>query len=68
MNLTPDKKVHINGLSVEALLRHVRYAPAGDPWFQGETGNYWFQRLREMRVQDEAAYVRASKQTGWGDL
>ena len=40
MKLTPKNKAHIDALSYEELLSKVRYAPAGDPWFQDETGDY----------------------------
>jgi hypothetical protein len=65
MNLTPDNKAHIDGLSYESLLRHNRFAPAGDDWFQGETGTYWLKRMAEKRSEDSAEAVAASKRIGW---
>jgi hypothetical protein len=65
MNLTPENKAIIDAYSVEELLRHNRFAPIGDPWFQDETGDYWLRRLAQKRDEDNAAYVQASKRIGW---
>lgn len=65
MDLTPENKEHIDSLSVEQLLRRWRTSPAGDPWFQGETGSYWLERMNELRDQNNAAYVAASKRIGF---
>lgn len=69
MKLTKENLSHIDGLSYEQLLRHWRNAPAGDPWFEGETGEYWSARMMAMRAQPggDAEHVRASKSIGWGD-
>ncbi len=64
MELTPENKAHIDSLSYETLLRRWRHAPAGDPWFQGETGDYWSERMGELRQQG-ADHVGASKRIGW---
>lgn len=63
MDLTPERKAHIDGLSYEQLLSKWRYAPAGDTWFQGETGRYWGERMKELRGQPggQEEYVRSSK-------
>ena len=66
MKLTDERKAHIDGLSVYSLLHKNRFAPAGDPWFEGETGEYWLKRLAEKRDEDNGAYVSASKTMGWG--
>lgn len=65
MDLTPENKAHIDGLSIYSLLRHIRFAPSGDPWFQGETGDYWMKRYGEKRDADPGAHVAASKSIGW---
>ncbi len=65
MELTPENKTHIDGLSYEELLRHNRYAPPGDPWFSGATGTYWIKRMAELRAADPGAAVAASKRIGW---
>ena len=67
MKLTAENKQHIDSMSYPQLLSHWRYAPSGDPWFEGETGDYWSERMRELRSQPEgdAAHVAASKAIGW---
>ena len=65
MGLTPENKQHIDSLDIEQLLSRWRFAAIGDPWFQGETGDYWGKRMNELRAQDNDAYVRASKNIGW---
>ena len=37
MDLTPENKNSIDSMSYESLLSRWRNAPAGNPWFQGET-------------------------------
>ena len=64
MELTPERKQHIDGLSYQALLQHWRFAPVGDKWFQGETGDYWAKRMAELRAKG-ADHVGASKAIGW---
>ena len=61
MKLTPKNKQHIDSLSYEVLLRKWRFAQAGDPWFQGETGMYWGERMTELRYRDPVTEVSASK-------
>lgn len=65
MELTPENKAHIDRLSYEELLSRWRFAPAGDPWFQGETGEYWAKRMTELK-EAGADHVGASKRIGWG--
>lgn len=64
MDLTAERKAHIDSLSYEQLLSHWRFAPVGDRWFQGETGTYWGERMAELRKQG-ADHVGASKALGW---
>ena len=64
MDLTPENKKHIDSMDYEGLLRKWRFAPCGDPWFQGETGDYWGQRMAELREQGVDT-VGASKRVGW---
>ena len=64
MRLTAENKAIIDGKSYEDLLRRWRYAPVGDPWFEGETGGYWGERMKELRANG-ADHVGASKAIGW---
>ena len=63
MTLTQENKLHIDALSYEQLLSRWRFAPAGDAWFQGETGKYWGERMNELRDQPggQTRHVAASK-------
>ncbi len=66
MSLTPERKAYIDSLSYSALLSHWRFAPVGDPWFQGETGAYWTTRMGEQRKAiSDAEHIGASKALGW---
>lgn len=67
MDLTPERKQHIDGLSYDQLLSRWRFAPVGDKWFQGETGDYWGKRMAELRAQPggDGRHVAASKSLGW---
>ena len=67
MDLTDENKKHIDNLSYESLLSRWRTAPAGDVWFQGETGRYWGERMAELRAKPggNAEHIRASKNIGW---
>ncbi len=66
MDLTEENKKQIDSLSYESLLSRWRFAPSGDKWFQGETGDYWGKRMAELRDADPDAAVAASKNIGWG--
>jgi hypothetical protein len=65
MDLTPANKAHIDRLPYHVLLAKWRHTPSGDPWFEGDTGAYWLQRMSSLRDQDQGAAVRASKDIGW---
>jgi hypothetical protein len=67
MELTKKNKAYIDGLPYEALLSRWRFSPVGDPWFQGETGKYWGERMGELRNQPGGndKHVAASKSLGW---
>lgn len=64
MKLTEKDKAHIDGLDIQQLLSGWRSAPDEDPWFWGETGEYWRDRMGAVRDKDPAGYVRASKDLG----
>ncbi len=67
MQLTPENKAYIDSLDYEQLLNSWRTAPVGDKWFQGETGGYWRERMKELRNQPggEERHVAAIKSIGW---
>jgi len=55
----------IDGASYEELLRKWRHAPAGSPYFRGEIGKYYAEKMKEKRDADPAGAVAASKNIGW---
>lgn len=65
--MTDEMKARIDEMSYEALLSMWRYAPVGDPLFQGDTGDYFGERMKELRSQPggDARHVSASKSIGW---
>jgi len=63
VDLTDEVKEKIDSLSYAQLLSRWRFSPSGDPWFQGETGEYWGKRMAELR--DTVDHVSISKQIGW---
>ena len=67
MNITQAEaaKQWIDNASYEELLRKWRFAPVGDPWFQGELGEYYAKVLAAKRDADQGEHVRASKAIGW---
>lgn len=64
MDLTTENKVYIDSLDYESLLSRWRFAPCGDPWFQGETGVYWGKRVAELRDSGTVDHVGISKLIG----
>lgn len=64
--MTPDQKHWIDNASYEQLLRKNRFAPIGDPMFQGICGDYFLTVMRQRRgeVGHENA-VASSKFIGW---
>jgi hypothetical protein len=67
MDLTQENKEFIDSLSYYSLLKSWRFSPVGNPWFQGETGEYWGKRMNELRDQPggQEKHVAASKSIGW---
>ena len=67
MKLTAERKAQIDAMGYEALLSRWRFAAIGDPWFEGETGEYWGARMKELRSRagGDDAHVSASKNIGW---
>lgn len=66
MELTEDVKARIDEMDYFQLLERWRYAPVGDPVFQGTSGNYWWERMQHLRSQPggHERAVSASKLLG----
>lgn len=64
--MTQAEKDLIDSMDYEELLRRWRFSPAGDPLFQGRSGEYFLVRMDALRrkVGDEG-HVEASKRVGW---
>jgi len=65
MDLTPINKAIIDAKDHYQLLQGWRYASVGDPWFQGETGKYWGERMAKLRDENPGKAVANSKAIGW---
>ena len=65
MTLTQINRAKIDALSYKSLLQWWRFAPIGDSWFQGETGEYIANRLKELKADNPEAAAIASKEIGW---
>ena len=65
MKLTPELKNQIDAMTMYTLLYKNRFAPSGDPLFEGESGEYFLRKLSEKREADSDAFVSASKSMGW---
>ena len=66
MKIRKEHKNWIDGATYEEMLRRLRFSPAGDPLFIGDTGKYFSDVLKEKKEkvgQAEAAVV--SKKVGW---
>ena len=60
-----EMKRWIDTADYTELLRRWRFAKAGDPFFQGEVGDYYAKVLAARRDTDPEGHVRASKAIGW---
>jgi len=64
--MTKEQKDWIDSASYKQLLYRWRFAPVGDPMFQGDTGDYYSKIMGEKREEvGNAEHVRASKTIGW---
>lgn len=60
-----EMKQWIDSASYESLLSKWRFAAAGNPFFQGELGDYYSEKMKEKREEVGAGEaVRASKNIG----
>lgn len=65
--MTKEQKDFIDNSSYETLLRGWRFAKTGDPYFQGEAGEYYAKIMfgkGDTLPPGEA--VAVSKRIGWG--
>ena len=51
----------------QGLLRWWRFAPAGDPFFQGETGEHYSREMARRRGLEPDGGASASRRVGWDD-
>lgn len=65
LELTPERKAAIDAMTMMELLSAIRFSPCGDIRFRGAHGDYIMSRYAELRRQDDAAHVQASKTLGW---
>ena len=67
MKLTSEVQSTIDALPYVRLLDRWRYAPIGDEMFEGESGDYWAQRTKELRALPggDALNTSCSKSIGW---
>jgi len=66
LELTGENKKHIDSLSYEQLLSYWRFASSGNPWFQGETGDYWSVVMNKKKEELKGYQaVAISKSIGW---
>lgn len=64
--MTKKQKEWIDNADYEQLLSRWRHAPAGDPMFQGVTGDYYSKVMAEKKEEvSHEEHVRASKSIGW---
>lgn len=67
MNFTVEElKAMVDGASYEELLRKNRFAPSGDPLFQGEMGEYTIASMNRKKAElSDGEVVAISKRVGW---
>ena len=67
MQLTPECKATIDSMSYQDLLSQWRFSPIGDPMFQEESGEYFAERMKQLRAEPggDVGHTAASKAIGW---
>ncbi|CAK2831347.1 conserved hypothetical protein [Vibrio crassostreae] len=61
-----EMKRWIDNASYQELLRKNRFAPVGDPFFQGDIGEYYLKVMGDKRIEiGNDSHVAASKAIGW---
>lgn len=64
--MTQKEKNKIDRMSYESMLRMNRFAPLGDPIFQGTKGNYFIKEMvRKRNSLPDGEHTRISKLIGW---
>jgi hypothetical protein len=58
-------KEWIDNASYEELLAKWRFSPVGDPFFQGEVGDYFTKKIITKRATNPEEHTRVSKKLGW---
>ena len=59
-------KEQIDLMPLEDMLRKNRFAPIGDPLFQGEIGDYFMEVMKEKKSNiSPEEWTRISKNLGW---
>lgn len=60
--MTDEQKARIDAMSREEMARLWRFAPAGDPLFQGEAGQYF----KKVFFEERGGFSpQISKSLGW---
>ncbi len=63
-----SRREWIDSASYESLLSRWRFAPVGDPMFQGALGDYYSNAMAEKKKEiGHAEHVAASKRIGWDE-
>lgn len=67
MPIIKEIKEQIDEMSYEQLLDHWRFDPPGTLLFQGENGDYFKNRMNELRSKSggQEEHIRSSKSIGW---
>ncbi len=67
--MNQEMKAWIDHAEYQQLLERWRFAPLGDPMFQGEIGEHFQQVMKAKRAALEAGdpevHARTSKRVGW---
>jgi hypothetical protein len=64
--ITKELKQQIDSMNYESMLTKWRFAPVGDPMFQGEVGDYFSKIMSEKKeLLSSEEQVQISKDIGW---
>lgn len=66
MKIKKEHRNWIDAASYEEMLRRLRFSPAGDPLFIGDTGKYFSEVMKEKKEKvGQTEVVEISKKVGW---